>query len=92
MTNDAAGQGLTHQQAPRWRRAALQTGKLLLVAAAAWLAIAALRKVDWAQVGDALARLLWWEIAVIAVIVAVRQTVNASTLVILLPGLGLIHA
>ena len=46
----------------------------------------ALRAVDWAQVGGALARLTWWEIAVIAMIVAVRQTVNASTLLILLPG------
>lgn len=78
--------------APRWRGPALLIGKILLVLAGVWLAIAALRAVDWSQVGDALARLTWWEIVVVALLVAVRQTVNASTLMILLPGLRLPHA
>ena len=77
---------------PRWRAPVLMAGKIVLVALGVWLAIAALRQVDWAQVGDALGRLTWWEIAVVVVIVAVRQTVNASTLVILLPRLRLSHA
>ncbi len=77
---------------PRWRGPLLLLGKILLVLVGVWLAVAALRAVDWAQVGDALARLTWWELAVIALIVAVRQTVNASTLLILLPGLGLSQA
>ena len=67
-------------------------GKILLVLAGVWLAIQALRQVDWEQVGDALGRLTWWEIGVVAMIVAIRQTVNASTLVILLPKLRLSHA
>ena len=57
-----------------------------------WLAIQALRQVDWAQVGDALGRLVWWEICVIVLLIGVRQTVNASTLIILIPGLRLGHA
>lgn len=77
---------------PRWRGPLLLVGKVLLVLAGVWLAIQALRQVDWQQVGDALGRLAWWEIVVVAVIVAVRQTVNASTLVILLPKLRLSHA
>jgi len=70
----------------------LLIGKILLVAGGVWLAVQALRQVDWAQVGDALGRLTWWEIVVVALIVAVRQVVNASTLVILLPGLRLRQA
>ncbi len=77
---------------PAWRGPVLLVGKILLVLVGVWLAIQALRQVDWAQVGDALGRLTWWEIVVVAVIVAVRQTVNASTLVILLPKLKLSHA
>ena len=82
----------TGNPAPRWRGPALLIGKILLVLAGVWLAFAALRAVDWSQVGDALARLTWWEIVVVALLVAVRQTVNASTLMILLPGLRLPHA
>jgi len=70
----------------------LLAGKILLVVGGVWLAVQALRQVDWAQVGDALGRLTWWEIVVVAIIVAFRQTVNASTLVILLPGLRLRQA
>lgn len=77
---------------PRWRRPALLVGKILLVAGGVWLAVEALRQVDWEQVGDALGRLTWWEIVVVALIVALRQTVNASTLVMLLPGLRLRQA
>jgi len=77
---------------PRWRGPLLLVGKVLLVLAGVWLAIQALRQVDWQQGGDALGRLAWWEIVVLAAIVAVRQTVNASTLVILLPKLSLSHA
>ena len=46
----------------------------------------------WAAVGDALGRLTWWEIGVIVLLIAVRQTVNAGTLPILIPGLSLPHA
>src|ERR1700712_1721433 len=77
---------------PRWRRPVLLVGKILLVVGGVWLAVQALRQVDWEQVGDALGRLTWWEIVVIAIIVGIRQTVNASTLVILLPGLRLRQA
>ncbi|MEP6563350.1 MAG: lysylphosphatidylglycerol synthase domain-containing protein, partial [Nakamurella sp.] len=77
---------------PKWRRPVLLIGKVLLVAGGVWLAVQALAQVDWAQVGDALGRLTWWEIVVVAMIVALRQTVNASTLVILLPGLRLRQA
>ncbi len=87
----AAAQG-TDKPAPRWRGPLLLAGKILLVLLGIWLAVQALRAVDWAEVGGALARLVWWEFVVIALIVAVRQTVNASTLLILLPGLRLRQA
>ena len=77
---------------PRWRAPAILTGKIVLVLAGIWLAVQALRQVDWAQVGDALGRLVWWEIVVIVLMIAVRQTVNASTLIILVPRLRLGHA
>lgn len=77
---------------PRWRGPLLMIGKILLVVGGVWLAVQALRQVNWEQVGDALGRLAWWEIVVVALLVGLRQTVNASTLVILLPGLRLRQA
>jgi uncharacterized membrane protein YbhN (UPF0104 family) len=77
---------------PRWRAPAILAGKIVLVLAGIWLAVQALRQVDWAQVGDALGRLVWWEIIVIVAMIGVRQTVNASTLIILVPRLRLAHA
>ncbi len=91
MTDDLSTKSRSNPP-PRWRAPLIMVGKILLVLAGAWLAIQALRQIDWQQVGDALARLTWWEIAVVATIVAVRQTVNASTLVILVPKLKLSHA
>ncbi len=92
MKDDSAAAAATEKAVPKWRGPLLLAGKILLVVIGVWLAVNALRAIDWAQVGGALARLTWWEIVVIAVIVAVRQTVNASTLMILLPGLRLPHA
>jgi uncharacterized membrane protein YbhN (UPF0104 family) len=85
-----AGQKSARQA--RWRRILVMLAKIALVLVGIYLAVQALRAVDWSQVGDALGRLTWWEIGVIVVIVAVRQTVNASTLPILIPGLSLPHA
>ena len=76
----------------RWRRVLVMLAKIALVLGGIYLAVQALRAVDWAQVGDALARLTWWEIAVVVLLIGVRQTVNAATLPILVPGLSLPHA
>jgi len=76
----------------RWRRVLVMLAKVALVVIGIYLAVQALRAIDWAQVGDALGRLTWWEIGVIVLVVAVRQTVNASTLPILVPGLSMPHA
>ena len=92
MSDGIGAREATGKPVPRWRGPLLLAGKILLVVVGVWLAVNALRAVDWAQVGGALARLTWWEIVVIALIVAVRQTVNASTLLILVPGLRLPHA
>ena len=73
----------------RGRAALVMIGKVVLVLVGIRLVIAALRSVDWAQVGDALGRLTWLELLVIAVIVGIRQFVNSSTLSVLLPGLPL---
>jgi len=80
------------EQRARWRRTLVMLAKIALVVGGIYLAVQALRAVDWSQVGDALGRLTWWEIGVIVLIVAIRQTVNASTLPILVPGLSLPHA
>src|SRR6195952_1096785 len=92
LVEEPAAVQRTGRSVSRWRGPSLLLGKILLALAGVWLAVAALRAVDWSQVGGALARLTWWEIVVITLIVAVRQTVNASTLLILLPGLRLPHA
>ena len=80
------------EQRARWRRVLVMLGKIALVVGGIYLAVQALRAVDWAQVGDALARLTWWEIVVVVLLVTIRQTVNASTLPILVPGLTMPHA
>ncbi len=80
------------EQRARWRRVLVMLAKIALVVIGVYLAVQALRAIDWAQVGDALGRLTWWEIGVIVLIVAVRQTVNASTLPILVPGLSMPQA
>ena len=80
------------EQRARWRRVLVLLAKIGLVVVGIYLAVQALRAVDWSQVGDALGRLTWWEIGVVVLVVAVRQTVNASTLPILVPGLSLPHA
>src|SRR6476661_6370452 len=80
------------EQRARWRRTLVMLAKIALVVGGIYLAVQALRAVDWSQVGDALGRLTWWEIGVIVLIVAIRQTVNASTLPILVPGLSMPHA
>lgn len=76
----------------RWRRILVLLGKIGLVIIGVYLAVEAARAVDWSQVGDALARLTWWEMGVIVLLIAVRQTVNASTLPILIPRLSMPHA
>lgn len=80
------------EQKARWRRIVVMLAKIALVIGGIYLAVQALRAVDWAQVGDALGRLTWWEIGVVVLLIAIRQTVNASTLPILIPGLSLPHA
>ncbi|HEY5880992.1 MAG TPA: lysylphosphatidylglycerol synthase domain-containing protein [Nakamurella sp.] len=80
------------EQRARWRRVLVMAAKIVLVVGGVYLAVQALRAVDWAQVGDALARLTWWEIGVVVLLIAVRQSVNASTLPILIPGLTMPHA
>ncbi|PRZ35210.1 lysylphosphatidylglycerol synthase-like protein [Antricoccus suffuscus] len=87
MTDEPASLPIDATSTQRWRRVALVAAKILVVLLGIWLAIAALRQVNWAQVGDGLGRLVWWEILVVALIVMARQVVNASTLLILLPGL-----
>jgi uncharacterized membrane protein YbhN (UPF0104 family) len=74
------------------KAALLMIGKIALVLLGAWLVVQAVRAVDWGQVGDALGRLSWLEILVIALVVGVRQVVNSTTLPVLMPGLSLPHA
>jgi hypothetical protein len=80
------------KRVPRWRAPLLMVLKILAVVIGVYLVVQALRAVDWAQVGDALGRLTWWELVVIVLIVCVRQTVNAGTLPVLISGLSLPHA
>lgn len=89
---DSPTAGPQAEQRARWRRILVMLGKIVLVVGGIYLAVQALRAVDWSQVGDALGRLTWWEIGVIVLLIAVRQTVNAGTLPILIPGLSLPHA
>jgi uncharacterized membrane protein YbhN (UPF0104 family) len=74
------------------KAALLMIGKIALAVLGAWLVVKAVRAVDWGQVGDALGRLSWLEILLIALVVGVRQFVNSTTLPVLMPGLSRPHA
>jgi len=76
----------------KWRGPLLLVLKIALVIFGAYLVVEAVRAVDWQSVGDAISRLNVVEIIVIALVVAVRQVVNASTLPVLVPKLSLPHA
>ena len=78
--------------APWWRGVLTVLVKVAIGVVIAYLVLSFVRSIDWAEVGDALGRLRWWELLVMALLIAIRQTANASPLVFLLPGLGLPHA
>src|SRR4051812_17641245 len=82
----------TRKPHSRWRAPLLLIGKIALVTFGAYLVVEAVRAVDWRSVGDAMARLNFVEIIVIALLVMVRQVVNASTLPVLVPKLSMPHA
>ncbi len=90
-TNDAPGptRGPTHQW---WRGPLILLIKLAVAAAAIVFVVRLVRRVDWSQVGDAIANLEWWQIAVLLALVLLRQTVNATPLIFLVPKIGLRRA
>jgi len=72
-----------------------------LVRAATWVAVVVLvwwavtrlaGQVDWDDVGAAFDRLTWWTLVPLAVLLVVRQTLNAVPIALYVPGLGLWHA
>ena len=76
----------------RWRGPLLLVLKIALVIVGAYLVVEAVRAVDWQEVGDAIGRLNFVELIVLALLVLVRQVVNACTLPVLVPKLSLPHA
>ncbi|MBU4213378.1 MAG: flippase-like domain-containing protein [Actinobacteria bacterium] len=57
-----------------------------------WYVVRVLRRVDWVQVGDAIALLSWWQAAVLLVLVAARQLFSSAPLALFTAGLGVRRA
>ncbi|RIJ71261.1 UPF0104 family protein [Nakamurella silvestris] len=62
--------------------------KIIVVIGAIWLGLRLLRRIDWGQVGDALTHMSAWQLGVVLILVAVRQTVSALPLYSLIPELS----
>lgn len=76
----------------RRRRLLVTAATWLVVAVAAWYLLRLLRRVSWPQVWDAVAGLELWHVAVLLVVVAMRQAFNAAPLALFVPGLRLRRA
>ena len=62
------------------------------VAALAWYLVRALRRVDWAAVGDAVSHLAWWQVLVLLLLVVARAALSSTPLALFTEGLGLRRA
>jgi hypothetical protein len=74
------------------RRALVRALVWIVVAVLVVLAIRVLRRVDWAEVGQAITQLAWWQMLVLLVLVAVRVTLSSGPLAFFTEGLGLRRA
>jgi putative heme transporter len=74
------------------RRALVMLLKIVIAVAACAFLLDLLRGVDWAQVWAALGRLTALQIALLLVLVGVRQTLNAAPMAMFITGLGMRRA
>lgn len=65
---------------------------VVIVLACGWLASTFLGAIDWSAVGDALTRLTAWQVLVLALVLLVRQTLNALPLALFIRGLSAARA
>lgn len=79
------------QDVVRPLRARLIRGAVIAAVSVAvgWLGIQLVGRIHWSAVGDALAHLVWWQGAVLVLLLAVRQTLNATPVARFVPGLTL---
>lgn len=74
---------------PAWVRPVLI---VVILVVCGWLASTFLGAIDWALVGEALARLSAWQVLVLLVVLLLRQTLNAFPLALFIEGLGAVRA
>ncbi|WP_161632131.1 lysylphosphatidylglycerol synthase domain-containing protein [Nakamurella lactea] len=66
--------------------------KFAIVVLAVYLVLGVIGRIDWAGVADAAARMHWWQVAIVLLVVLLRQALLGSPLSNLLPGLGVPRA
>lgn len=79
--------------APRKGRSYAKT--LIIVALsviAGYLIVELVGQVDWAQVAHSFTKFHWWQIAILILLVAIRQVFNALPLATFVPGLGVVRS
>lgn len=59
---------------------------------AGYLVVELAGQVDWQQVAHAFTKFSWWQIAILIVLVAIRQVFNALPLATFVPGLGVMRS
>ena len=74
------------------RRALVMLAKIAIAVVACRFLVTFVRGVNWEQIGAALSQLTATQVAVLLVLVAVRQTDNAAPMALFISGLGLRHA
>lgn len=93
MTTDDRGPGTSGQPPPTFRQRAKPFVRPLVILAISilvgWIIVGLVGAIDWSAVGDALRQVDAVEFAVLAVLLLVRQTLNAIPLTQFVPGLGL---
>jgi len=68
-----------------WLKWAIRLGVVVLLL---YVADYVVSNIDWSQVGDALKNIAAWQVALLIVLVLVKQVFNAAPLAFFVPGLG----
>ena len=92
MTGPLTSEPRARADRRQMRRVLVMLLKIVVAVAACTYLLTLLRGVDWEQVGVALGRLTALQIALLLVLVGVRQTLNATPMALFITGLGLRRA
>jgi uncharacterized membrane protein YbhN (UPF0104 family) len=77
---------------PGRRAWTLRIALLIVAVVVLWTVVRLVGRVDWSAVGTALSHLDWWQLAVLVVVLVVRQVFNALPLALFIEGVSVFRA